>query len=180
LPNQPAKEQASLLEYRESKKSCLLCDYLQLELRLAERVVCENEAFFVVVPYWAIWPFEILLLSKRHFGAMNELSAEERELLAEILKRITIRYDNIFEVSFPYTMGFHQSPTDVQAHSECHFHAHYYPPLLRSATVQKFMVGYEMLSTPQRDITAEAAAAKLREVSEVHYLNRDPADKESR
>jgi len=172
LPNEPAKEQAALQTYRESRGSCLLCDYLQLELRLGDRLVCQNEAFAVIVPYWAVWPFETLLLSKRHLGAMDELSAPECDLLANILKQLTLRYDNLFETPFPYSMGFHQRPADGNSHPEWHFHAHYYPPLLRSASVQKFMVGYEMLASPQRDITAEAAAARLREVAEQHYLDR--------
>ncbi len=172
MPNEPAREQASLQAYQGGRGSCLLCDYLELELRIGERVVCENDAFAVVVPYWAVWPFETLVLSKRHLGAMNELSAQERELLGGILGRITIRYENLFETPFPYSMGFHQRPTDGGTYPEWHLHAHYYPPLLRSATVQKFMVGYEMLATPQRDITAETAAARLRGVSGVHYLDR--------
>ena len=172
LPNIPAKESASFQEYQQSKKSCLLCDYLQLELKQKERLICENESFAVVVPYWAVWPFETLLLSKRHLAAIEELTAKERDLLADILRRITIRYDNVFETFFPYSMGFHQRPVDSQPHPEWHFHAHYFPPLLRSATVQKFMVGYEMLAAPQRDITPETAAARLRKVGEVHYLDR--------
>jgi UDPglucose--hexose-1-phosphate uridylyltransferase len=172
MPNEPAKEQAALQAYRHSRNGCLLCDYLELEMRLRERLVCENDAFAAVVPYWAVWPFETLLLSKRHLSAMNELSAEERDLLGDMLKQLTIRYDNLFEIAFPYSMGFHQRPTDGQLHPECHLHAHYYPPLLRSATVQKFMVGYEMLAGPQRDITAEAAAERLRSVADVHYLDR--------
>jgi UDPglucose--hexose-1-phosphate uridylyltransferase len=174
IPNEPAKEQASLQAYYGGRASCLLCDYLQMELTLGERLVCQNDAFAVVVPYWAVWPFETLLLSKRHAGAMDELCAMERNLLGDILKQLTIRYDNLFEIPFPYSMGFHQHPADGQPHPEWHFHAHYYPPLLRSATVQKFMVGYEMLANPQRDITAETAAARLRGVADVHYLDRAP------
>jgi UDPglucose--hexose-1-phosphate uridylyltransferase len=172
LPNQPAKEQTSFLEHHKLHKSCLLCDYLKLELEHRERVVCENEGFAVVVPYWAIWPFEAVVLSKRHLSSMDELTTTERDFLAGILKQLTTRYDNLFEVPFPYSMGFHQRPTDQQAHPEWHFHAHYYPPLLRSAAVQKFMVGYEMLATPQRDFTPESAAARLREMGEVHYADR--------
>jgi UDPglucose--hexose-1-phosphate uridylyltransferase len=172
VPNFPERELASFLDYREKKKSCLLCDYLKLELEQKERVVCQNDAFAVVVPYWAVWPFETLLLSKRHLAAMDEFSGQERDLLADILRRVTIRYDNLFETSFPYSMGFHQRPTDGREHPECHFHAHYYPPLLRSATVQKFMVGYEMLGSPQRDITPESAAVRLVEAGEIHYLDR--------
>ncbi len=166
LPNIPARELESLEEYHHDKKSCLLCDYLQLELQHNERVVCENEAFAVVVPFWAVWPFETLLLSKRHVAAISDLSSSERDLLGDILRRITARYDNLFQTSFPYSMGFHQRPTDGDAHSEWHFHAHYFPPLLRSATVQKFMVGYELLDSPQRDITPETAAQRLAEVGE--------------
>lgn len=172
VPNQPAKEQASQLDHYTRLGSCLLCDYLKLEVEHRERVVCENEAFAVVVPYWAVWPFETLLLSKRHFAAMDELSSAERDLLAGILKQLTTRYDNLFEVIFPYSMGFHQRPTGGEIHPEWHFHGHYYPPLLRSATVQKFMVGYEMMAGPQRDLTPETAAARLREAGKVHYADR--------
>ena len=168
----PEKELAAFREYRDAKKSCLLCDYLQLELRRRERVICQNEAFAVMVPFWAVWPFETLLVSKRHFASIDDLAGNETELLADILRRITIRYDNLFETSFPYSMGFHQRPTDGGDYPEWHFHAHYFPPLLRSATVQKFMVGYELLGNPQRDITAESAALRLKELSEVHYLDR--------
>jgi UDPglucose--hexose-1-phosphate uridylyltransferase len=172
IPNIPARELESFRGYREKEKSCLLCDYLTIELKRKERIVCENDGFAVLVPFWAVWPFETMVLSKRHLGAMDELSGQERDQLADILRRTTIRYDNVFETSFPYSMGFHQRPTDGQAHPEWHFHAHFLPPLLRSAVVQKFMVGYELLATPQRDITAETAAARLVEVGEVHYLDR--------
>jgi len=174
FPNEPAKELASFLDYRARTHSCLLCDYLQLELERGDRLVCENEAFAVIVPYWAVWPFETLLLSKRHLGPMSELTPDERPLLGQIIKQITTRYDNIFEVPFPYSMGFHQSPTDRLPHEEWHFHAHYYPPLLRSATVRKFMVGYEMLAGPQRDVTPEKSALRLRGLSEIHYMDRNP------
>jgi UDPglucose--hexose-1-phosphate uridylyltransferase len=172
IPNIPGRELSSLNEYAAGKKSCLLCDYLRLEFSKEERVVCENDGFAVVVPYWAVWPFETLLLSKRHVAAIDEFSVNESELLADILRQITTRYDNLFETSFPYSMGFHQRPSDRKSHPEWHFHGHYYPPLLRSATVQKFMVGYELLASPQRDITPEAAAARLRELSAIHYLAR--------
>jgi UDPglucose--hexose-1-phosphate uridylyltransferase len=172
LPNEHLKEQNAQSEYRGASRRCLLCDYVAIETAAAERVVCENEFFLAVVPFWAIWPFEMLVISKNHVSALDELDGPARDALAGILNRITVRYDNLFEVSFPYTMGFHQHPTDGAPHPEWHLHAHFYPPLLRSATVRKFMVGYEMLSTPQRDITAESAAARLRELSEVHYLDR--------
>jgi UDPglucose--hexose-1-phosphate uridylyltransferase len=133
-----------------------------LERAAGERVVEQNESFLTVVPYWAVWPFETMIVSKRHLTAMDELSAAECDGLADILKRTTARYDRLFGVPFPYTMGFHQRPTDGQPHDEWHLHLHFYPPLLRSATVRKFMVGYEMLGSPQRDITPEAAAERLR------------------
>lgn len=172
VPNEPAREQASLLEYHAQHNSCLLCDYLKLESEQQARIVCQNESFVALVPYWAVWPFEALVLSKRHLTAMDDLTPAECDLLGGILKQLTIRYDNLFEVPFPYSMGFHQRATDQQPHPEWHFHAHYYPPLLRSATVQKFMVGYELLASPQRDLTAESAAARLRDAGEVHYSNR--------
>ena len=172
LPNLPARELASFREHRAEKHSCLLCDYLKLELQLNVRIVCQNDAFAVLVPFWAVWPFESLVLSKRHLASIDQLSGEERDLLGDILRRITIRYDNLFETAFPYSMGFHQKPTDGGVHDEWHFHAHYYPPLLRSATIQKFMVGYELLSSPQRDITPERAAVQLVEAGETHYLDR--------
>jgi UDPglucose--hexose-1-phosphate uridylyltransferase len=171
IPDYPRKELQALADYQSQNRRCLLCDYSDLEIKLKDRLVLENQDFVILVPYWAVWPFEVLVLSKRHCGSINEFSATERNSLADALKRLTIRYDNIFDTPFPYSMGFHQSPTDDLDHSEAHFHAHYFPPLLRSASIQKFMVGYELLASPQRDITAEAAAAKLREQSETHYLN---------
>ena len=172
LPNEPAKELASQTAYRADHGSCLLCDYLKLELGIGERVVCENEHFVALVPFWAVWPFETLVLPRRHFGAMDALDAAEAVALADILRALTIRYDNLFEVAFPYSMGFHQSPTDGAAHPEWHFHAHFFPPLLRSATVRKFMVGFELLGSPQRDITPESSAQRLRDMPPVHYLER--------
>ncbi len=123
-----------------------------------------NESFVTVVPFWAVWPFETMVMPTRHVTGIDGLSGPERDGLADILKRTTARYDRLFDVSFPYTMGFHQRPVKGGAHEEWHIHMHFYPPLLRSATVRKFMVGYEMLGTPQRDITPEAAAARLREL----------------
>lgn len=171
IPNEPGKELTSQSVYLEQYGSCLLCDYLNIERIAGERVVVENDHFTALVPYWANWPFEIILLSNRHLVSMTELNRDESASLADILKRITTRYDNLFEVSFPYSMGFHQSPGDGNDHPEWHFHAHYYPPLLRSATVRKFMVGFEMLASPQRDLTPEGAAERLRSVSGVHFRN---------
>jgi UDPglucose--hexose-1-phosphate uridylyltransferase len=169
IPDEPAAEGLQLRLYASEHGSCLLCDYAALESSRGERVVCQNDEFLAVVPYWAVWPFEILIVSRAHVTSMAGFSAAQLNGLADILKQITTRYDNLFQTSFPYTMGFHQSPTDGSAHPEWHFHGHFYPPLLRSATVKKFMVGFEMLGMPQRDITAESAAARLREVSEQHY-----------
>ena len=172
VPNLPAREDESLRAYRAEKHSCLLCDYLQLELHRLERVVCQNDAFAALVPFWAVWPFETLVLSKRHVGSLDLLKEGERDLLGDILRRVTIRYDNLFESAFPYSMGFHQQPTDGEPHEAWHLHAHYFPPLLRSATVRKFMVGYELLASPQRDLTPEAATIRLIEAGETHYLDR--------
>jgi UDPglucose--hexose-1-phosphate uridylyltransferase len=171
IPNEPRKEQAALTEYRRQNQSCLLCDYVELERAAGERIVWENEQFLAVVPFWAIWPFELLLCSKNHVADLPALDTSARVALADILKRITIRYDNLFETSFPYSMGFHQQPTDGIDRPEWHLHAHFYPPLLRSATVRKFMVGYELLASPQRDITPELAAERLRSLSDQHYRN---------
>jgi UDPglucose--hexose-1-phosphate uridylyltransferase len=172
IPNEPAKEQAAQRAYADERGACLLCDYLDLERARPERLVAENDSFSALVPYWAVWPFETLIVSRRHATSLDALTPAERQDLATLLKRLTTRYDNLFEVSFPYSMGFHQRPTDAEAHDEWHLHAHFYPPLLRSATVKKFMVGFELLGMPQRDISAEAAAARLRELSERHYRER--------
>jgi UDPglucose--hexose-1-phosphate uridylyltransferase len=175
IPLEPAKEIRQCSQYFRQSGGCLLCDYLAFELKEAARVVCANDHFVVVVPFWAVWPFETLLLSRRHVNAISDLGPAERDGLADIMKRLLIRYDNIFQVSFPYSMGFHQRPTDHLEHAELHLHAHYYPPLLRSATVRKFMVGYEMLCQPQRDITPEQAAGHLRSQAEQHYLEQGAA-----
>lgn len=162
LTNELERELAGQRAYRERRASCLLCDYVRLEVARAERVVCANEHFAAVVPFWAVWPFEALVVGRRHTGSLDELVAAERDGLADVLGRLTASYDALFGVPFPYTMGIHQRPADGGEHAAHHLHAHFYPPLLRSATVRKFMVGYELLGTPQRDITPEAAAAQLR------------------
>jgi len=172
IPNEPAKEQAAQGKYRDERGRCLLCDYVELEKKSGERVVLENEDFLAVAPFWALWPFETLVLAKDHVGSLADLGSARRRKLAEILKQLTTRYDNLFESSFPYSMGFHQKPTDGEAHEEWHLHAHFLPPLLRSATIRKYMVGYELLGAPQRDITPESAAERIRETPEVHYLER--------
>ena len=176
VPDEPAAETVAQREHLALSGCCLLCEYLVAEKAACPagegRIVFENEHFSALVPWWAVWPFEVLLVSRRHVKAMSEFTGDERDSLADALKRLTTRFDNLFEASFPYTMGFHQAPTDKSSHEEWHFHAHFYPPLLRSATVRKFMVGFEMLGMPQRDITPEAAAQRLREASEVHFWAR--------
>jgi UDPglucose--hexose-1-phosphate uridylyltransferase len=164
LPNELAKESAHLAEYNQRNRSCLLCAYVQQELRARERVVYTNEHVAVVVPFWAVWPFEALVLPRRHTGSLYVYSGEERDAIADAMHALTSRYDRVFATPFPYSMGFHQMPADgATPYEQWHVHAHYYPPLLRSASVRKFMVGYEMLGEPQRDITAEQAAQRLRE-----------------
>ncbi|HEY4048131.1 MAG TPA: UDP-glucose--hexose-1-phosphate uridylyltransferase [Acidobacteriaceae bacterium] len=171
VPDDPGAETINQIAYRAQHGACLLCDTLKTELSVGERIVCENDEFVALVPFWAVWPFETLLLSRAHLTGMDLFSRRQQRALAEILKRLTTRYDNLFQTSFPYTMGFHQRPTDGGEHPEWHFHGHFYPPLLRSATVRKFMVGFEMLGMPQRDITPESAAERLRELPERHYLD---------
>jgi len=162
IPNQIAKEQAAQLAWREEHGACLLCQYLALEESARDRIVEENESWLTLVPFWAVWPFETMVIAKRHVPSIDYLTGAERTGLADILKRTTARYDRLFDVSFPYSMGFHQRPTDGGTHEEWHLHLHFDPPLLRSATVRKFLVGYEMLAMPQRDITPESAAERLR------------------
>jgi UDPglucose--hexose-1-phosphate uridylyltransferase len=166
VPNYPLVEQRSQLDFSNTHGKCLLCEYRKLEQKHRARIVCQNDFFTVLVPFWAVWPFEVLALANEHVSGMDHLNSAAQTALAEILKRITARYDNVFGVRFPYSMGFHQRPTDREDHTEWHLHAHFYPPLLRSATVRKFMVGYEMLAGPQRDITPEDAAARLRQASQ--------------
>ena len=165
IPEAPAKELLAQQAYRKAHSACLLCDYIDLEMRQKLRVVQQSDEFVALVPFWAVWPFEILVCSRLHLGNMNEFGPEDTRALSEILQRVTSTYDKVFGVPFPYSMGFHQSPTDGEDHPEWHFHAHFYPPLLRSATIRKFMVGFEMLGTPQRDITPESAAERLREIA---------------
>ncbi len=182
LPNEPAKEDVQQQQYWQENGRPLLLDYAQLELERGERLVEVNEHWLVVVPYWAIWPFETLLLPRRHVLRLPDLTGAERDALSDILKRLLTRYDNLFETSFPYSMGWHgapwtletcqvpstnnlanhQSKPDRSEYTHWQLHAHFYPPLLRSATVKKFMVGFEMLGEAQRDLTAEQAAARLR------------------
>lgn len=169
IPGEPAKELTKQADYYNKHGRTLLEDYLDIEVDLGERLVAENDYFVVVVPYWAFWPFETLVISRRPFSRFTDMSEEEKDGLADIIKQITVKYDNLFEISFPYSAGFHPAPTDGQEHPEWHFHMHFYPPLLRSATVKKFRVGYEMLGNPQRDITPEASAKLIKELPAKHY-----------
>ncbi|GAB4572096.1 MAG: galactose-1-phosphate uridylyltransferase [Anaerolineae bacterium] len=170
LPNEPAKEDRQQRAYYTKHGSPLLLDYARLELEREERVVIANDHWVVVVPYWAYWPFETLVLPRRHVLRLPDLTGPERDALADILKRLLTRYDNLFETSFPYGSGWHGAPTGgVTDVAHWQLHLHYYPPLLRSATVKKFVASYEMLGEVQRDLTAEQAAERLRALSEVHY-----------
>lgn len=169
LPNEVIKEDRHQRAYHQQHGSVLLVDYAQLEAQQRVRVVVENPDWLAVVPFWALWPFEILLLPRRHVLRLPDLADDERNNLADILQRLLIKYDNLFETSFPYSMGWHGAPLDEGDYPHWQLHAHFYPPLLRSATVRKFMVGYEMLGEAQRDTTPEQAAKRLRDLPDVHY-----------
>jgi UDPglucose--hexose-1-phosphate uridylyltransferase len=176
IPNEPGKELAAQTEHFNEFHRSLLADVIAEEHKRKERILASNDHFTALVPFWAIWPFEVLLTAHRPgLTRLAELTSAEVTALAEMLKTVTTRYDNLFEISFPYSMGFHQAPFDGQTHPEWTLHAHFYPPLLRSATVRKFMVGYEMLAMPQRDITPETAAERLRSLPEIHYKQRSVA-----
>jgi UDPglucose--hexose-1-phosphate uridylyltransferase len=163
-PNEVVKEQAAQEEYFAAHGRTLLADYLAEEVRQGERIVYRNQTWVALVPWWAVWPFEVMLAPVAPVSGLDELDGAQRHGLAEAMKRTTAAYDRLFDVSFPYSFGFHQR-TAGGSNPAWHMHAHYYPPLLRSATVRKFLVGYEMLAMPQRDITPEAAAARLRELA---------------
>jgi UDPglucose--hexose-1-phosphate uridylyltransferase len=163
VPNELLHETRALAAYREARGRCMLCAYAERERADGERVVYANEHFMVLVPFWAVWPFETMILGYGHRRALDELDAGERAALADAVGDLTRRYDRLFDAPFPYSMGFHQRPCDGAAHDEWHAHAHYLPPLLRSASVRKYMVGYELLAQPQRDLTPEQAAARLRD-----------------
>jgi UDPglucose--hexose-1-phosphate uridylyltransferase len=174
VPRLSAPEERTQRQYREQHGNLLLLDYVEEELQRQERVVESNPDWAMVVPYWAVWPFELLLLPRRPVKRLPDLTAAERASLADILKLGLTRYDNLFETSFPYSTGWHGAPTDDGDYRHWQLHAHLYPPLLRSATVKKFMVGYEMLAEPQRDLTPEQAARRLRETPTLHFKQRQP------
>ncbi len=171
LPMEIVKETRQQQKYFLENGRSLLSGYLQLELEKQERLVCENEHFVCLVPFWAMWPFEVMIISRRQVQNIMQFTDDEKSALADIIKKITTRYDNLFKTSFPYSAGMHQAPVNDGDHPEWHWHMHFYPPLLRSATVKKFMVGYEMLANPQRDITPETAANQLAALSETHFLS---------
>lgn len=172
LPNQIVCEDAHQREYYAKYQRPLLLDYVQAEAERAERIVAENNDWLVVVPFWAVWPFETLLMPRRHVLRLPDLTDDERQSLAQILKNFLTQYDNLFEIAFPYSMGWHGAPFNDDDNTHWQLHAHFYPPLLRSATVRKFMVGYEMLGESQRDLTPEQAAERLRSLSTVHFKSR--------
>ncbi|KAG0252575.1 hypothetical protein BG011_006911 [Mortierella polycephala] len=191
IPQESAQELKNMEAYEQKYGSCMLCDYVKTETKADQkdklphilrseaetsspegsRIVCENESFMCVVPFWATWPFETMVLAKTHLARLSDMNAVQKQDLADIIRRITCRYDNLFQCSFPYSMGVHQAPTDNNAeHGRLsHLHLHFYPPLLRSATVKKFLVGFELLGQSQRDLTPEQAAKRLVACSEIHY-----------
>jgi UDPglucose--hexose-1-phosphate uridylyltransferase len=167
LPNEPSLENVHQRDYFAQHGKVLLLEYAKLESNAGERIIVENVHWMAVVPFWAVWPFEVLLFPKAHRLKLTDLNAEEYGSLAQILKILLTKYDNLFETSFPYSMGWHGAPTDDGDYPHWQLHAHFYPPLLRSATVKKFMVGYEILAEAQRDLTSEQAAERLRALSDV-------------
>jgi UDPglucose--hexose-1-phosphate uridylyltransferase len=172
VPDLPRREERAQAAHRARRGHCLLCEYVEVERERGERLVYANPHFVAVVPYWATFPFETLVLPARHVTGLDELTAAERDGLADVLQHVTGAYDALFDAECPYSMGFHQRPTDGAAHPEWHLHAHYFPPVLRSASVHKFMVGYELLASPQRDVTPELAAAALREATVARSVSR--------
>jgi UDPglucose--hexose-1-phosphate uridylyltransferase len=170
VPTLPAQEAERQHDYLKRRGRCLLCAYLETELREQSRIVFANDSFAALVPFWAVWPFETMILPRRHALSILDLTAREKRDLAGIMIRLGTCYDNLFQTSFPYSMGIHQQPTNGRDHPHWHWHIHYLPPLLRSQSVRKHMVGYELLAMPQRDLTAESAAERLRALPDRHYL----------
>jgi UDPglucose--hexose-1-phosphate uridylyltransferase len=168
IPEIVLKKQEQQLNYFKAHKESLLSAYITQEITLDERILFKNNHFVALIPYWAVWPYESMIVPIKQYQHIGQLNSVEKQAFASIIKQLTTAYDNLFEISFPYSAGIHQSPTDGE-HPEWHFHMSFYPPLLRSAEVKKFMVGYEMFANPQRDITAEQAATTLKEVSKTHY-----------
>lgn len=169
IPQEVEKKDKHLIAYWQDHNRSILSDYLDQEFRAKERIVLENDSFVVLVPFWAVWPFETMIIPKTHQQSIEQMSGKQQKDFALILKELTSKYDNLFQTSFPYSAGIHQAPTTCIDQSHWHWHMSFYPPLLRSADVKKFMVGYELFASPQRDITAEQAAKRLRECSSKHY-----------
>jgi UDPglucose--hexose-1-phosphate uridylyltransferase len=169
LPVEPLKKHKQQLAYFQKHNKTVLEDYWKIEEEQKERIIFQDDHFVVLVPFWAIWPFETMIIPKRPMANITQMNEPEKLAFANAYRNIAIRYDNLFEVSFPYSAGIHQAPTDGKAHPEWHWHMVFYPPLLRSSTVKKFMVGYEMLANPQRDVTPEWSAERLRSLSDIHY-----------
>ena len=169
VPVENAKKVIQQKLHFDENGSGLLADYIKIEMEEKERIVFENEHFLVLVPFWAVWPYETMIVPKRMMKDISMMNLSEKKAFAEAIKNITVKYDNLFEISFPYSSGIHQAPTDGGNHESYHWHMSFYPPLLRSATVKKFMVGYEMFGNPQRDITAEFSAKRLRELDNTHF-----------
>ena len=169
IPQESLKKQYHQKEFFKNKNKSLLLEYVEQELKNNERIICQNNSFVALIPFWATWPYETMVVPKKHHKSILELSEQELIDYAEILKKITTKYDNLFETSFPYSAGIHQAPTNKNKNDEWHMHMSFYPPLLRSADVKKFMVGYEMFANPQRDISPEIAAENLRNCSEIHF-----------
>ncbi|PLV58268.1 galactose-1-phosphate uridylyltransferase [Erwinia sp. B116] len=176
LPNEVRREDDLQRAYYAKHSSPMLVDYSARERQDGSRTVVETEHWLAVVPWWAAWPFETLLLPKAHVKRLTDLNDAQRDDLALALKKLTSRYDNLFQCSFPYSMGWHGAPFTEDAGDHWQLHAHFYPPLLRSATVRKFMVGYEMMAETQRDLTAEQAAERLRAVSDIHFRETETGD----
>lgn len=176
IPQHAQTELENMEKYRAKKGKDMLEEYVKLELKEEQRIVCQNDTFLAVVPFWATWPFEILVMTKKKVSSLAKFDSKMKDDLADIYRKVACRYDNLFTTLFPYSMGIHQAPTDFKEHEEAHFHIHFYPPLLRSATVRKFMVGFEMLGESQRDLTAEQAASRLAACSEVHFNHQRKSD----
>ncbi|WP_143961255.1 UDP-glucose--hexose-1-phosphate uridylyltransferase [Litoribacter populi] len=172
IPSEQEKKSNKFEEYYRRKGSSMVVDYAQEELVKKERVLFENDTFVGLVPFWAVWPFEAMIAPKMHLSSLKDVTASQLKDLADAYRRLTIMYDNLFKVSFPYSGGIHQAPTDGKDHPEWDLHMVFYPPLLRSATVKKFMVGYEMLANPQRDLTPEKAAGILKSLPSEHYKSK--------
>ncbi|WP_163937812.1 UDP-glucose--hexose-1-phosphate uridylyltransferase [Paraferrimonas sp. SM1919] len=170
LSSEVETENARLADYYAEHGSNLLADYISFEQQQASRIIFENESWLVVVPYWAAWPFETLLICKVEAVSFDDLSEADMHGLSEALQILTVKYDNVFNCNFAYSMGWHNAPNNIENKQHWRLHAHFYPPLLRSASIKKHMVGYEMLGEPQRDLTPEQAAEILKAASTTHYL----------